>query len=92
MENVTETPILSPKGTFPATVVKVIDDYKLVINRGEISGIREGQRMLVYNTSEEEIKDPQTKKKYRFYNRIEPIIKDLDCWSCCLKNKKLRPI
>ncbi len=60
MENVTEKPILSPKGTFPAKVVKVIDDYKLVINRGEISGIREGQRMLVYNTSEEEIKDPQT--------------------------------
>ena len=60
MENVTETTLLSPKGTFPAKVVKVIDDYKLVINRGEISGIREGQRMLVYNTSEEEIKDPQT--------------------------------
>lgn len=60
MENVAEKPILSPKGTFPAKVVKVIDDYKLVINRGEISGIREGQRMLVYNTSEEEIKDPQT--------------------------------
>ncbi len=60
MENVAEKPILSPKGTFPATVVKVIDDYKLVINRGEISGIREGQRMLVYNTSEEEITDPQT--------------------------------
>lgn len=37
MENVTEKPILSPKGTFPAKVVKVIDDYKLVINRGEIS-------------------------------------------------------
>jgi hypothetical protein len=60
MENVTEKPLLSPKGTFPAKVVKVIDDYSLVINRGEISGIREGQRMLVYNTSEEEIKDPQT--------------------------------
>ena len=34
MENVAEKPILSPKGTFPATVVKVIVDYKLVINRG----------------------------------------------------------
>jgi hypothetical protein len=60
MEKVTEAPLLSPKGTFPAKVVKVIDDYSLVINRGEISGIREGQRMLVYNTSEEEITDPQT--------------------------------
>jgi len=26
MENVTEIPLLSPKGTFPATVVKVIDE------------------------------------------------------------------
>ncbi|MEG3436195.1 hypothetical protein V0288_03610 [Pannus brasiliensis CCIBt3594] len=60
MENVTEKPLLSPKGTFPAQVVKVIDDYRLVINRGESNGIAEGQRMLVYNTSEEEITDPQT--------------------------------
>jgi hypothetical protein len=60
MENVTETPLLSPKGTFPATVAKVIDEYQLVINKGENSGIKEGQRMLVYNTSEEEIKDPHT--------------------------------
>jgi hypothetical protein len=60
MENVTETPLLSPKGTFPATVAKVIDEYQLVINRGENSGIKEGQRMLVYNTSDEEIKDPHT--------------------------------
>ncbi|AKE66303.1 hypothetical protein MYAER_3977 [Microcystis aeruginosa NIES-2549] len=55
MENVTETPILSPKGTFPATVVKVIDDYKLVMNRGEQNGIREGQRMMVYREVQEEL-------------------------------------
>lgn len=60
MENVTETPLLSPKGTFPATVAKVIDNYKLVMNRGEQNGIREGQRMMVYNISDEEIKDPHT--------------------------------
>jgi hypothetical protein len=60
MENVTETPILSPKGTFPATVAKVIDDYKLVMNRGEQNGIREGQRMMVYHIDEEEILDPHT--------------------------------
>jgi hypothetical protein len=51
MENVAEKPILSPKGTFPATVVKVIDDYKLVMNRGKQNGIREGQRMMVYSNS-----------------------------------------
>jgi hypothetical protein len=60
MENITKTPLLSPKGTFPATVAKVIDEYRLVINKGENSGIKEGQRMLVYNTSDEEIKDPHT--------------------------------
>lgn len=60
MENVTEAPILSPKGTFPATVVKVIDNYKLVINKGEASGIKEGQRMMVYHLDDEEILDPNT--------------------------------
>lgn len=60
MENLTETPLLSPKGTFPATVVKVIDDYKLVINKGETSGIKEGQRMMVYHIDDEEILDLHT--------------------------------
>ncbi|GCL53896.1 hypothetical protein NIES3806_12330 [Microcystis aeruginosa NIES-3806] len=55
MENVTETPLLSHKGTFPATVVKVIDDYKLVMNRCEQNGIREGQRMMVYREVQEEL-------------------------------------
>ncbi|ACK68246.1 conserved hypothetical protein [Rippkaea orientalis PCC 8801] len=60
MAQVKDTAILSPKGTFPATVAKVIDDYKLVINRGSEHGIREGQRMLVYCVSDEDIKDPNT--------------------------------
>jgi hypothetical protein len=48
MENTTEAPVLSPKETFPAKVARVIDQYKLVINKGSIDGIRESQRMLVY--------------------------------------------
>ncbi len=60
MENVTNAPVLGKKGTFPATVAKVIDDYKLVINRGSEHGIREDQRMLVYCVSDEDIKDPNT--------------------------------
>ena len=32
MQNVTDTPLLSPKETFPATVAEVIDNFKLVIN------------------------------------------------------------
>jgi hypothetical protein len=60
MENATQTQILSPKGTFPASVAQVIDNYKLVINRGKKNGIREGQRMLVYRLSDEKIVDPDT--------------------------------
>lgn len=60
MENTTELPVLGKKGTFPATVAKVIDDYKLVINKGELDGIREGQRMLVYSETGEQIIDPNT--------------------------------
>lgn len=70
MENVTETPILSPKGTFPATVAKVIDNYKLVMNRGEQNGIREGQRMMVYHISNEDIKDPNTGESLGFLELV----------------------
>jgi hypothetical protein len=59
MENKAETQLLSPKGTFPAAVAKVIDDCKVVINRGLSNGIRESQRMLIYRI-DEEIKDPDT--------------------------------
>lgn len=60
MENSTNAPVLEKKGTFPATVAKIIDDYKLVINKGSEDGIREGQRMLVYRVDDEDIKDPET--------------------------------
>jgi hypothetical protein len=70
MENVTEIPLLSPKGTFPATVVKVIDDYKLVMNRGEQNGIREGQRMMVYRIDDEEILDPHTGESLGFLELV----------------------
>lgn len=57
---VDDTPILSPKGTFPATVVEVIDNFKIVINKGEVDGIRKGERILLYRLSDDEIIDPQT--------------------------------
>ncbi|NCR20820.1 MAG: hypothetical protein GPJ27_02310 [Microcystis aeruginosa L111-01] len=71
MENVAEKPILSPKGTFPATVAKVIDDYKLVMNRGEQNGIREGQRMMVYHISNEDIKYPNTGESLGFLELVK---------------------
>lgn len=48
------------KKTFPADVVKIIDNYKIVINRGSLHDVKEGQRFLLYNLSKEEIKDPST--------------------------------
>lgn len=70
MEQVKNTPLLSPKGTFPATVAKVIDDYKLVINRGSEHRIEEGQRMLVYCISDEDIKDPNTGESLGFLELV----------------------
>jgi len=44
--------------TFPATIVKVIDDCKVVINRGALHKVTQGQQFLIYELSGEEIKDP----------------------------------
>ena len=57
MDNIKATKNQEEK-TFPATVVKVIDDCKVVINRGALHKVTEGQRFLLYKLSEEEIKDP----------------------------------
>lgn len=43
----------------PIVVSKVIDDYKIVINKGHADGIKKGQKYLVYGISEEVI-DPIT--------------------------------
>ncbi|HEY3398870.1 MAG TPA: hypothetical protein VGM19_14540 [Armatimonadota bacterium] len=45
---------------FPATVVKVVDHYHVVINRGAEDGVVNGQRFLIYQVSDEEILDPET--------------------------------
>jgi hypothetical protein len=60
MKNITEQPITTKKGTFPAGVAAIISDQKLAINRGREHGLKEGQRVLVYRLSDEEIKDPNT--------------------------------
>ncbi len=48
------------KNMFLATVVKIIDEYKVVINKGEREGIKVGQKFLIYELEREEIKDPDT--------------------------------
>lgn len=54
----TKNNLVSP--VFPAKVVKIINDSRIVINRGEEHGIRKGMKTLIYSLSDEEIKDLDT--------------------------------
>lgn len=45
---------------YPASVVKVIDEYTIVINRGSEHGVSKGDQFLVYFIEPEELKDPET--------------------------------
>jgi hypothetical protein len=46
---------------FPATVVSVVEQgyTKVVINRGSVDGVKDGDRFLVYDIAEEELVDPE---------------------------------
>jgi hypothetical protein len=46
---------------YPAMVAEVIDDYKVVINRGVLHGVKVGDRFLIYKLTDEII-DPETKE------------------------------
>lgn len=46
---------------FEGKVANIIDDYRVVINKGSNDGVRVGQRFLIL-TIGEEIKDPDTKE------------------------------
>ena len=47
---------------YPAIVVKIIDELKIVINKGSRDNIKLNQRFLVYHLEEEETIDPITKE------------------------------
>lgn len=51
---------ISTKVSYPASVVKVIDEYTIVINRGSEHGVSKGDRFLVYCIDPEELTDPET--------------------------------
>ncbi len=42
------------------TVVKVLDEYHVVVNRGSEQGLTEGSKFLVYFVDPEELIDPET--------------------------------
>lgn len=59
-ENFQKTLIKSNEvGKITAKVAKVIDEYKLIINKGSIDGIQINQRIKIYG-SEQQVKDPDT--------------------------------
>ncbi len=45
---------------YPAKVAEVLDPYNVVINKGREDGIKEGQRFLIYVTTDKDIIDPET--------------------------------
>lgn len=45
---------------FPGAVVKIIDEFRVVINRGSEHGISVGDRFLIYHIDQEELIDPET--------------------------------
>lgn len=45
---------------FPATVVRVLNEHEVVINRGTSDGIKNGQRFLVYVVDPNPVIDPET--------------------------------
>ena len=56
---------------FPATVVKVLDGYKVAINRGSLHKISIGQRFLMYILSNEEIIDPDNGKSLGYLEIVK---------------------
>ena len=49
------------KGTYPAKVIEVIDEFKVVINRGELNRIRIDASHLVYSITNKPIYVPITR-------------------------------
>lgn len=56
---------------YPATVVKVLNSYEVVINRGSEHQIKEGQKFLIYTLSDDCIVDPETNE---LLGRLEIVI------------------
>lgn len=54
------SPVTASVSHFPARVVNVIDEFRVVINRGANHGLKLGQRFMVYSVSEADLVDPET--------------------------------
>lgn len=50
----------SGKSSTSIQVAKVLSRDRVILNRGEVHGVKPGMRFVLYNVSEEEILDPAT--------------------------------
>ena len=55
----------------PFKIVKILDEFTVVMNAGSDLGIYEGQKFLIYELSDEEIIDPDTKKSLGFLEIVK---------------------
>ncbi|MDC0835643.1 hypothetical protein POG22_22005 [Geitlerinema sp. CS-897] len=58
---------------FPATVVKVLSDSRVVINRGHEHQLKPNQRFILYRLSSEEIIDPETGESLGYLEEFKGI-------------------
>lgn len=47
---------------YPANVIRVVDSYTVIMNRGSKHGVKKGKQFLVYITESEEMIDPESGK------------------------------
>jgi len=59
------------KDVFPATVAEIINNSKVVINRGLNHDVYLNQRFLIYTLSDEEIIDPESKKSLGYLEIVK---------------------
>lgn len=78
---------------FPATVVQVINPCMIAINRGKFHQVKVGQRMLVYRTSEREIKDPQSGESLGYLELVKGTGKVIHVQDkiCTIESDKKKP-
>lgn len=61
VSRMTESKEMVDEAPADAKVASIIDDYRVVINKGTTDGVTVGQRFLILNTGEE-VFDPDTKE------------------------------
>ena len=71
MTPITEQPITTKKGTFPANIIDIIDNNQLVLDRGKFHGLKTGRRVLVYCLSDEEIINPNTGESFGYLEVVK---------------------